>query len=67
MKLGALSIIGDPVDDRVCLKIDSEVHRNGRTCVVDLDPEQFERLITYLKGLRDGMGWNDKSAEDRSL
>lgn len=67
MKFGSLSIIGDPVGDKLCLAIDSAVHRNGKECVADLDSGQVESLITYLKGLRDGMGWNRKASSDRSL
>lgn len=66
MKLGELDIIGDPADyagERVRLTIKIA---DGAPSV-ELNDEQTERLITYLKGLRDGMGWNKKSAADRSL
>lgn len=67
MRLNTMDIIGDPVDGKLHLLITTEIRKDGRICTVDLDAEQTERLITYLKGLRDGLGWNRKAAEDRSL
>lgn len=64
MKLGTLDIIGDPADFGHALKLTiavGDVKTNAT-----LSSEQTEHLITYLKGLRDGLGWNKKAAADRS-
>lgn len=64
MKLGELDIIGDGGDDLLNLRL-KEVG-GSETLEVVLDASQTEHLITYLKGLRDGLGWNSKAAADRS-
>lgn len=67
MKLGNLDIIGDP--DKACggirLSIRNALNDNDAETFY-LDSNQTEHLITYLKGLRDGLGWNLKAAADRS-
>lgn len=65
MKLGELDIIGDGGDDLLNLRIKEA--GGSETLEVVLDDAQTERLITYLKGLRDGLGWNRKAAAERSL
>lgn len=66
MRLGGLDIIGDPEVDHVRLTI-GRADNPLADYVGRFDSYQIERLITYLKGLRDGMGWNKKAAADRSL
>lgn len=63
MILGNLDIIGDPSDDGDRLHL---VIRPVDQITFTLDADQTERLITYLKGLRDGLGWNRKAPELRS-
>lgn len=68
MKLGNLDIIGDP--DRSVGGLRLTVRNaltNDDAEVFYLDATQTEHLIVYLKGLRDGLGWNKKAAADRSL
>lgn len=65
MKLGELDIIGDGGDDFLHLLIKES--GGSETLEVTLTDTQTEHLITYLKGLRDGLGWNHKAAADRSL
>lgn len=61
MKLGNLDIIGDPAGEKLRLTLQTSSN------MATLNADETERLITYLKGLRDGMGWNRKAAADRSL
>lgn len=64
MKLGDLDIIGDGGQEKLRLTIRNVF--GVEPVIVILDATQTERLITYLKGLRDGLGWNKKTVEDRS-
>lgn len=64
MKIGELDIIGDGGNDLLNLRLKET--GGSETLDVVLDAEQAEHLITYLKGLRDGLGWNKKAASDRS-
>lgn len=65
MKLGTLDIIGDPADYGHAIRLRLEA--NDVVIFAELDDIKFEHLITYIKGLRDGLGWNRKAAADRSL
>lgn len=71
MKLGTLDIIGDPADYGRGIRLRlGQVDSEGKpleSFTVELDAQKTEHLITYLKGLRDGLGWNKKAAADRSL
>lgn len=64
MKLGDLDIIGD---GNVTLRLTIRNAYGSEPVIVVLDAAQTEHLITYLKGLRDGLGWNKKAVADRSL
>lgn len=65
MRLGELDIIAD---GNGFLFLTIKGTRSGEATVrATLDAEQAERLIVYLKGARDGLGWNNKAAADRSL
>lgn len=65
MKLGNLDIIGDSVDFGHSLHLRIVIDEVKVSTI--LTDNQTEHLITYLKGLRDGLGWNRKAAADRSL
>lgn len=70
MKLGSLDIIGDRQPEPRCtdlLRLRIREEGAATFLVADLNADETERLITYLKGLRDGLGWNRKAAKDRSL
>lgn len=64
MKLGDLDIIGDGKDT---LRLTIRNAYGSEPISVVLNAHETEHLITYLKGLRDGLGWNRKAAADRSL
>lgn len=64
MKIGELDIIGD--GNRL-LQLRLKATTGSEEIVVVLDSTHTEHLITYLKGLRDGLGWNRKAIADRSL
>lgn len=64
MKLGDLDIIGD--GNSMLLRLTFRNAYGSEPITVVLDATQTEHLITYLKGLRDGLGWNKKAAADRS-
>ncbi len=67
MRLGTLDIIGD-LDGCGKLRLTIGHSENPiADTTFRLDADQTERLIIYLKGLRDGMGWNRKAAHDRNL
>lgn len=60
MKFGELDIIGDGGNNLLRLLIRKSY--GSETISVVIDNVQTEHLITYLKGLRDGLGWNNKAA-----
>ena len=69
LKIANLDILAAPhdYDYKMRLTIRDHFPKREDSIIVDLNQDELERLITYLKGVRDGIGWNHKAQGDRNL